>query len=51
MKTSFIMEKAFENCIACSEYVLDEYLNKRNEFMIRVINDPDYLQNVTKISE
>lgn len=39
------------SCIACSEYVLDEYLKNRDEFIIKVINSPDFLQDVTKITE
>eukprot|EP00825_Cyclidium_porcatum_P019331 TRINITY_DN2194_c0_g1_i3.p1 TRINITY_DN2194_c0_g1~~TRINITY_DN2194_c0_g1_i3.p1 ORF type:complete len:399 (+),score=67.41 TRINITY_DN2194_c0_g1_i3:443-1639(+) len=43
--------KAFEQCIACSNYVLDEYEKNRNDFLIKVINDSTYLHKVTKIEE
>ena len=42
---------AFPNCVACSDYVLKEFCEKRDEFMIMVMNDPDYLQSVTKIAD
>jgi len=34
----------FHSCVACSKYVLDEYTKNRNEFLLKVINDPQYLQ-------
>lgn len=43
--------KLFYSCIACSEYVLDEYLQNGNDFILHVINTPDFLQDVTKITE
>jgi len=30
---------------------LDEYLKNRDEFLLKVINTPDFLQDVTKITE
>jgi len=45
------VSNAFPNCVACSDYVLQEFNSNRDEFMFKVMNDPDYLQNVTKISE
>jgi len=49
-ETKIYFSRAFPNCVACSEYVLHEYCNVRDEFMFAVINDPDYLHTVTKIS-
>lgn len=42
---------SFPNCVACSDYVLKEFCNDRDEFLFRVMNDPDYLQNVTHIAD
>ncbi|KAL4457081.1 hypothetical protein ABPG74_014719 [Tetrahymena malaccensis] len=50
-ETRVMYGRAFEHCVACSEFVLDEYLKDRDNFLQRVINDPDYLQQVTKLSE
>ena len=30
---------------------MDEYLKNRDEFILKVINTPDFLQDVTKITE
>ncbi|CAM6001542.1 unnamed protein product [Sphagnum balticum] len=49
-ETKIYYSRGFPNCVACSEYVLQEYSNNRDEFMLRIMNDPDYLQTVTKIS-
>lgn len=46
-----LKKKLGKSCIACSEYVLDEYLKNRDEFLLKVINSPDFLQDVTKITE
>ena len=50
-ETKIFFSRAFSNCVACSDYVLQDYCNNRDEFIIKVINDPDYLQHVTKISK
>jgi len=50
-ETKIYHSQAFPNCVACSDYVLQEYCNDRDEFMFKVMNDSDYLQDVTKISE
>lgn len=42
-ETRIMYGRAFENCVACSDYVLDEYLRDRDNFLQRVINEPDYL--------
>jgi len=45
------VSNAFPNCVACSEYVLTEFNNNRNDFMFRIMNNPDYLHSVTKIDD
>lgn len=51
LKKSLIFFFSLTSCIACSQYVLDEYLKNRDEFLLSVINNPNYLQDVTKITE
>ncbi|EGR34322.1 hypothetical protein IMG5_016380 [Ichthyophthirius multifiliis] len=50
-ETNILFGIAFENCVACSKYVLDNYVSDRDSFLLKVINDPDYLQVVSKIAE
>jgi len=45
------VSNAFPNCVACSDFVLTEFNNDRNNFMFRVMNNPDYLHSVTKIDD
>lgn len=39
--------KAFDQCVACSRKVLDEYTNNREEFMLSILNDPQFIHKVT----
>ena len=50
-ESKIFVSYSFPNCVACSDYVLNEFSSDRDEFMYRVMNDPDYLQSVTKISD
>ena len=48
-ETNILYGPAFEQCVACSKYILDEYLSNRDEFMLRVLNDPSFIHKVTKL--
>jgi hypothetical protein len=37
--------------VACSRYILDEYVNNREEFMLNVLNDPSFIHKVTKLQD
>lgn len=39
--------RAFDQCVACSKKVLEEYTNHKEEFMLSVMNDPQYIHKVT----
>lgn len=43
--------KAFEKCVACSKHILEEYNANRDEFMLKVLNDPSFIHKVTKLQE
>jgi ubiquitin-like modifier-activating enzyme ATG7 len=48
-ETNILYGPAFDQCVACSKYILDEYIANRDEFMIRVLNDPSFIHKVTKL--
>jgi len=37
--------------VACSKYVLEEYIANREEFMLQVLNDPSFIHKVTKLQD
>jgi hypothetical protein len=39
------------SCVACSEYVLNEYKNNRDEFFIKIMNNPYYLENICGVDK
>jgi ubiquitin-like modifier-activating enzyme ATG7 len=41
----------FTQCIACSEYVLQQYDTHGNEFLLRVFDSAEYLEEVTGIDK
>lgn len=50
-ETSIFYGKAFEQCVACSKYILDEYNSNREDFMLNVLNDPSFIHKVTKLQD
>ncbi|KRX07613.1 Molybdenum cofactor biosynthesis, MoeB [Pseudocohnilembus persalinus] len=48
-ETQVYYGKAFNNCIACSDFILQEYNKNRDEFLLRVINDSQFLHQVAEI--
>ena len=43
--------RAFDQCVACSKKVLDEYSNNKEEFMLGVLNNPQYIHDVTGLAD
>jgi ubiquitin-like modifier-activating enzyme ATG7 len=43
--------EAFEKCIGCSSKILEAFKENREEFLIRALNKPDYLEDVTGITQ
>ena len=50
-ETSIYYGKAFEQCVACSGYILEAYNENRDQFMLNVLNDPSFIHQVTKLQE
>jgi ubiquitin-like modifier-activating enzyme ATG7 len=50
-EVSIFYGRAFDQCVACSKFVLDEYNNNREEFMLAVLNNPSYIHQVTKLAD
>ena len=41
-ETHMFYGRAFDQCVACSKFILDEFVNNREEFMLRILNDPSF---------
>lgn len=41
---------AFDRCTACSNTVLDAYRNQKFEFLLKVFNQPSYLEDLTGLT-
>ena len=41
----------YGNCVACSDFVIREFISDRKGFLLNVLNDPDVLNTYTKFSE
>lgn len=41
----------FSNCIACSEQVVEEYTKHGFKFLLKVFNDPKYLEDVAGLTQ
>lgn len=50
-ETSIFYGRAFEQCVACSSFILDKYMLERDEFMLQVINDPSFIHQVTGLQK
>lgn len=42
--TQIMFSNAFEHCLGCGKKVVQEYIENREEFMVKALTDPDYLQ-------
>ncbi|KHJ85008.1 hypothetical protein OESDEN_15270 [Oesophagostomum dentatum] len=43
--------RRFEKCVACGNIVIDEYANRKAEFVIEVMNSPSYLEKLTGLDQ
>lgn len=50
-ETAIFYGRAFEQCVACSGFILDKYLQDRDEFVLQVINDPSFIHKVTGLQK
>ena len=50
-ETHLFYGKAFDKCVACSEYILDQYNEDRDQFMLKVLNDPSFIHEVVQLKE
>ena len=41
---------AFASCVACSKGVVDAFAKDRDNFLLRVLNEPEYLESLTGIT-
>ena len=40
-----------KNCVACSDNMIKAYLEKRDEFLVNVMNDPYYIEKTSGVQE
>ena len=50
-ETHLFYGRAFDKCVACSDYILKEYSENRDEFMLKVLNDPSFIHEVVQLKE
>jgi ubiquitin-like modifier-activating enzyme ATG7 len=50
-ETSIFYGRAFDQCVACSKFILDCYNTERDGFMLRVLNDPSFIHEVTGLKK
>lgn len=50
-ETNLFYGRAFEQCVACSKFILDEYNSNREEFMLKILNDPSFIHQVVHLKE
>ena len=43
--------QAFAKCSGCSELITNDYKENQLDFLFKVCNNPDYLEDVTGITE
>jgi ubiquitin-like modifier-activating enzyme ATG7 len=41
----------YDKCVACSDSIVDTYLQRRNDFLLEVFNNPKVLEDITGITE
>ena len=41
----------YDNCVACSHFVIKEYVKDRKDFLFNVLNNPDILNTITKFND
>ena len=49
--TNCLYGTAFERCTGCSATIADAYVADRESFMLKVCNTPDYLENLTGLTQ
>ncbi len=50
-ETNILYGPAFEQCVACSKFILDAYIENKEDFMLNVLNDPSFIHKVTKLQD
>ena len=40
-----------KNCVACSEGVINDYKNNRDNFIVNIMNDPYYIEKISGVEE
>lgn len=43
--------ESFEKCIGCSGKIVEAFISDREKFILRACNEPDYLEELTGITE
>jgi len=43
--------QAYDKCTGCSKLILDEYKSKGFDFLLRVFNEPKYLEDLTGLTQ
>lgn len=49
--TQILRHECNKNCVACSDRVVNEYLNNREKFLIDIMNDPYYIEKISGVAD
>eukprot|EP01095_Lingulamoeba_sp_RSL-Kostka_P017885 TRINITY_DN956_c2_g2_i1.p2 TRINITY_DN956_c2_g2~~TRINITY_DN956_c2_g2_i1.p2 ORF type:complete len:277 (-),score=117.38 TRINITY_DN956_c2_g2_i1:94-924(-) len=48
---SVILGHAYEKCTACSKIIIDEYHERKEEFVLKACNEPKYLEDLSGLTK
>jgi len=50
-QNTLLTSKSFDRCTACSSKVIEKYRNDGFDFLLKVFNDPNHLEEITGLTE
>ena len=51
MKFQLPISKPYEYCSCCSNKIIEEYKKNNKQFIIKVLNNPEYLEEISGLKQ